>query len=162
MEILANRYFIDGKDFWTIFGVAVESGSDGFLKYPAKKDSITHDWSDSDGVDVDLSSVYFKSRDITLNCSILADNEAAFWNNYNAFIAQWATPGAHRVEIREFGYRSFYCFYKETVSFTRYTRLKKLQGRIAAKFSLRITESEPQVSRSDLFIVTQDGKFLIA
>ena len=158
----ANRVIIDGKDFWNVFGIIVESGTDGFLKYPAKKDSITHDWSDADGIDVDLSSIYFKSRDILLNCAIIAHTEEDFWKNYSAFIAQWAMPGSHRLEIAEFNNQSYYCFYQDTTNFKRYTGIKTNYGTIAAKFTLKVTEQNPNISRKNIYLVDHRGKFIIA
>jgi hypothetical protein len=159
----AGQYFIDGKDFWTLFSIMVESGSDDFLKYPSKKDSITRNWSDADGTDVDLSAVYFNSRDISLRCAMLADSETDFWTKYEAFINQWKLPGSHRIEVSEFGLRSFYCYYRDTSQFTRFTRVRDGNGqiKIACKFTLNITESEPQLNSNNVFIITQDNRFLI-
>lgn len=163
MSLPAGKYFIDGKDFWTIFSIIVESGSSDFLKYPSRKESITRDWSDADGIDVDLSAVFFNARDIALRCAIIADNEADFWLKYEAFIVQWKQPGVHRIELSEFGMRSFYCFYKDTSFFERFTRILDDNGqlKVACKFTLNITEGEPRLNNSNVFIITQDGRFLI-
>lgn len=158
----AGQYTVDGLDFWTIFSILVESGSQDFLKYPSKKESITRDWSDADGIDIDLSAIFFNSRDISLRCAIIADNEADFWLKYEAFIVQWKKPGTHRVEVSEFGFRSFYCFYKDTSLFERFTRIiESGQLKVACKFTLNITESEPRLNNNNTFIITQDGRFLI-
>lgn len=162
----AGQYFIDGMDFWTIFSILVESGSDDFLKYPSKKDSITRNWSDADGIDIDLSAIFFNPRNIALRCAILADDEADFWTKYEAFIVQWKKPGIHRIEVAEFGLRSFYCYYDETSQFTRFTRVKDPvitndHIKVAMKFTLNIVEAEPRLNSSNQFIITQDGRFLI-
>lgn len=159
----AGNYFIDGKDFWTIFSIIVESGSDDFLKYPSKKDSITRDWSDADGVDVDLSQVFFNSRDISLRCSILANDAADFWAKYEGFIYQWKQPGYHRIQVGQFGLRSFYCFYKDTSAFTRFTRVLDDEGhvKVACKFTISMTEGEPVLTNNDTFIVDEENRFLI-
>ena len=159
----AGQFILDGKDFWTIFSILVESGSDDFLKYPSKKESITRNWSDADGIDIDLSAIFFNPRNISLRCAILADDEADFWLKYEAFIVQWKQPGIHRVEVGEFGLRSFYCFYDETNQFTRFTRVRDGNGQIkvACKFTLSIIEAEPRLNNNNVFIITQDGRFLI-
>lgn len=155
-----NRYFIDGIDFWGNFHVVVEKGSDGFLRYPPKKDSITRDWSDSNGLEVDVSRIFTGPRDVTLECGIIADDEADFWEKYNAFIAQWVLPGLHRIEVAEFGGRSFYCFYKECNSFSRVTPIKGT-GKVGCKFSITMTEPNPSLDASNVHIVDEDGRFLI-
>lgn len=148
-------------DLWSVFGIGVMSGSDDFLKYPAKKDSITHDWSDADGLDVDTSAVFFKERDITLKFFMIAANEDVFWTNYNAFIAQWQKPGLHRIQLAEFGLRSFFVIYKDTPSAQRHTRLKQNTNKIIASFSIRMTEVEPTVNQRDVFIIDEDGRFIV-
>lgn len=155
-----NRFFIDGMDFWGIFSVVVEGGSSDFLNYPAKKDSITRDWSDANGLEVDLSQVFTTEREISLQCGIIADDEAAFWEKYNAFIGQWIKPGLHRIQVAEFGLRSFYCHYKSCSNFTRVTRIQGTE-KVGCKFTLNLVETEPKLDNSDVFIVDEDGRFLI-
>jgi len=156
-----TKYFIDGIDILTVFGVSVEGGSDDFLKYPAKKDSITHDWQDANGLDVDLTKIFFNARPISLKCSILVSSEEEFWNRYQSFLAQLAKPGYRRIQITQFGEKSFYCFYKECTSFTRHTRLKENPGQIACKFTLNLLEGEPNIDYNNVFIVDEQGRFLI-
>ncbi len=159
----AGQYFLDGMDIWTIFGVLVESGSADFLKYPSKKDSITRNWSDAHGIDVDLSLMFFNERRISLRCAILADDENDFWLKHEALIVQLMQPGIHRMEVAEFGLRSYYVFYNETSQYDRFTRVRDDANRIrvAMKFTLNLIESEPRLNNNNQFIITQDGRFLI-
>lgn len=158
----AGKYFIDSKDFWTIFNVVVESGSDDFLKYPSRKESITRDWADANGLDVDVSSVFFNARDISLRCAIITDDPDNFWEKHLAFIAQWALPGMHRIQVGEFGLRSYFCIYKDTSDFKRYTSVREGEPfKVACKFTINFTELEPVLNASDVFIIDHDGKFLI-
>lgn len=155
-----NRFFIDGMDFWGTFGVVVEGGSDGFLRYPSRKDSITRDWSDANGIDVDLSRVFVTSRNISLDCGIIADDEADFWAKYNAFLNQWLKPGLHRIQVAEYGLRSFYCHYSDTSNFSRVTRIQGTD-KVGCKFTLNIVETEPQLDNNDTFIIDEEGRYLI-
>lgn len=157
---LSGWYRIDGKDLWTVYNMFVESGSDSFLKYPGKKESITHDWMDADGLDVDLSRIFFNARDITLNVAILAETKERFWEIYEAFIVHMKQPGQRRIEVQEFGGRSFMCFYKETNNFSRFTRLE--QGSlIGCKFTIVFTENNPSLDGKNVFIVDDQGRYLI-
>lgn len=159
----AGKYFIDGKDFFTIFSVTVESGSDDFLRYPSAKPRITRDWADANGLDIDTSQVFFNARDISLRCAIIADTPEQFWERHSGFIAQWAIPGYHRLQISEFGLRSFYCIYKDTSVFKRETPVREGVGikKTAVHFTLNILEVEPTLNTSDEFIVTEDGHFIV-
>lgn len=159
MADLPGYWFLDGMDLWNSFGMLIESGTDDFLKFPEKKESITHDWQDADGEDVDLSRYFFKDRDITLKMAIIADSPEDFWAKRNAFLAQWAQPGTHRLTITEFG-QSFYVYYKICSSFSRFTRIKDTDM-IACKFTIVINEPAPTFDNNDVFIVDEDGRFLV-
>jgi len=146
-------------DLWTSFGMFIESGSDDFLKFPDRKDSITHDWMDANGQDVDLTRVFLKDRNITLKMAIVAIDEVDFWQKRNAFLAQWSQPGTHRLTVTELG-QSFYVFYKSCSSFSRFTRLLNA-NKIACKFTIIVNEPAPTFDNNDVFIVDEDGRFLV-
>lgn len=158
----SGRWFIDGKDVWISYGLIVESGSDGFLEYPATKPNISHDWPDQHGVDVDLTKMFLQAREISLRCGIIANDENDFWAKYKLLINDLTQPGNRRIEYSEFGAQSFFVYYTTTNNFTRLTRLK--DGTvfiIACKFTLVLNENEPQLDASNVFIVEETGKFLI-
>jgi hypothetical protein len=159
---LTGRYKIDGKDLWTVYNMIVESGSDSFLKYPSKKESITHDWLDSNGLDVDLSRIFFNARDLVLNAAIIADSTEQFWLVYESFIAHMAQPELRRIEVGEFGDRSFYAYYKECNNFQRFTRVKVADGeKVACKFTIVFTETNPSLNSQNTYIVDDAGRFII-
>lgn len=160
MADATGRHFLDGMDLWTTFGMLVESGSDDFLKYPDRKDSITHDWQDSNGLDVDLSRPLFKDRDITLKMAIIVSSEEEFWTKRNAFLAQWAQPGTHRLTVGEFQ-QTFYVYYKSCASFSRFTRILDAT-KIACKFTLVVSEPAPTFDNNDVFLVDEDGRFIVS
>lgn len=158
----SGRYFIDGKDIWTAYGMIVESGSDGFLQYPAAKPGITHDWEDQNGVDTDLSKRFLGPRPISLRCGIIASDADDFWAKHNQLLSDLMQPGERRMEVAEFGERSFFVFYNEVNAFSRLTRL--LDGnvpKIACKFTLVFTEQKPTLDNSNVFLIEETGRFLI-
>jgi len=145
-----NNYFkIDGLDFWDEYGVFVEGGTDDFLVFPERKESIIHDWNDEDGIDIDTSTPYFKEREFTLKCALIADNEADFWAKYEAFINKWMEPGARQLEVVELS-KEFFVIYQKCTQFTRFTRLKTA-NRIACKFTIQIMEPQPLSVLTDEF-----------
>jgi hypothetical protein len=157
-----KKYFIDGIDLWIAFGMIVEGGSDDLLKFPERKDSISHDWQDANGIDIDLSRVFFKARDFSLRMSIIAASPADFWEKYNYFLAQMAQPGVRRLTIGEFD-RSFYVYYRKCSAFTRFTKLKNEAGQklIGCKFTVDFTEKEPTLNNLDTYIIDEAGRFII-
>jgi hypothetical protein len=127
-------YLMDSLDMWTTYGVFVEKGHDQFLMLPERKESITYSWPDQDGIDIDTATPRFKEREVTLNCSIIANNEADFWSKYDALKVALTAPGTRNLYVNELG-KDFDVIYMKCPSFTKYTRLKTV-SKIAAKFQI--------------------------
>lgn len=167
MADVSGWTWIDGIDIWTVFGMFIEKGSADFLRHPPKKESITHDWQDAHGIDVDLSRFFFQERQGALNFAIIADSEADFWEKHNSFIATFTQPGTHRLELKAHNNRSYYIFYKECNNYTQVQALKGIDetlfgpNKVSAKFSIVVVEPEPQINPSNVYIVDENGRFLI-
>jgi hypothetical protein len=155
--------FLDGIDLWTQFRIFIESGSAALLQYAPKKESIVRDWGDANGVQVDLSRIFLGARDIVLNCAIVVQSEAEFWEKHNFLISQFAQPNLHRLSFKAHGERSYYVYYKECNNYKAEKALtgNGLTGLKAYRFSLVISEPEPEFDASHVFLVTEDNVFLI-
>lgn len=162
MAYPAGQYFIDGKDLFLVFGIVIEKGIDDLLKMPTRKDSISHDWLDENGVDVDLSRVYFEPRDISLQCHIIAENAADFKTKYQSFQATLAQPELRRLEVSSLG-SSYYLYYKECPSFVRVSKIADSirSGKVACSLTITFVEKEPVIDSSNIYMVTEDNKFMI-
>jgi hypothetical protein len=146
--------------FIVYFGVGVESGSSDLLKFPDRKDSVTHDWIDENGIDIDLSRVFLASREATFNMWLLADDENDFWTKYNLFLSYLTKPGLRRLTISEFN-RDYYVFYKKMVTLSRLTRIKDV-NKVALKFSVTFIEQDPTTNAEPTFLVDDFSRFLIS
>jgi hypothetical protein len=155
--------FIDGADLWTVYGMFIEKGTADFLRYAPKKDSITHDWMDANGIDVDLSRIFFSQREVNLSCAIITSDEDEFWAKHKAFVALMTQPGLRRLEITSHGQRSYFVYYKECNNYSQAIPLRGSTdpGMIAHKFNIVIVEPSPSTDNGDVFIVDEDGRFLI-
>lgn len=164
MALPIGEYFIDGKDLWTIFGIFVKSGSDDFIKFPARKPTTTHDWGDSNGIDVDLSRVFFEENKISLQCIMVADNKEDFWIQRNAFLAEWAKPGTRDLQITKLS-RTFKVFYKDCTNLDTFRTIRvNGESKVACEFTLNLIEQEPQLGENgnlQVFIVDEAGRFFV-
>ena len=156
---MTGQHYIDGKDMYSTFGVVVLSGSDDFLKFPARKASISHDWGDKNGIDVDLSKPFVEAKNVTLQCAMIAADKATFWVNHAAFFAELMKPGTRRLEVAAFE-KSFYVYYRDCSSFDRFSKMNN--GKIVCRFTLSVTEQEPDFSGGDgVYWVDDEGQFVI-
>jgi hypothetical protein len=162
MTDLSGRWYIDGIDIFTTFGVFIEEGSADFLKYPPKKDGIEHDWKDANGREVDLSRFFFDQREGVLNMAIICTNATDFWTKHDQFISQMIQPALRRLSLASHGDRSYYVYYKEC---NNYSAIKPLTGDdaglFAHRFSMVVVEPEPQVDASHQYLVDEEGHFII-
>jgi hypothetical protein len=152
-------YFLDGYSLYKYFGVGVESGSDQLLEFPERKDSISHDWLDEHGLDIDLTRVFLKSREVTFQMWIVADGEADFWNKYNLFLSFLTKPGLRRLTITEHS-REYFVYYKKATAYKRFTRIKDT-NQVLSKFSLTLIEKDPTQNVVSDFIVDEFTRFII-
>lgn len=157
--IQSNRYYIDGADMWETYRVGVESGSDDFLKMPRRKESISHDWKDENGLDVDLTRVFLEAKTIELKCHILAESEAQFWLYYEAFLYKLTRPGLRRITVTELG-KDFYVYYDDCTIYQRFTRIRG-SNLVACKFNLKLIEKLPTSGTAPTFLVSQNDLFII-
>lgn len=154
-----TSYYIDGYSLYATFGVVVTTGSSDLLQFAERKESTTHDWLDENGIDVDLSRVFLKSREATFQMWIIADSEADFWNKYNGFLSFLTKPGLRRLTITEHS-KEYYVYYKKSAVFQRFTRIKDVD-KIACKFSLTLIEKDPTTNAVSEFIVSEGNRFII-
>lgn len=139
---LSGKYAMDTLDLWDNYGVFLESGTEEFLRMPERKESITNNWPDRIGIDMDLTSPVFKERDITIRCALIANNESDWWSKYNAFRTALMAPGKRLFYIAELS-RSYQVVFIKSTGFTKFTRIKTM-GTVAAKFTLQLLEPEPR------------------
>ncbi len=160
---LANKYFIDGFDLWTYFGIVPEKGAlDDFLKLPKRKDSISHNWMDEDGLDIDTSRVFLEAREISMNCVIIADTDDDYWTHYDQFLTLLRKPGLRRFSVAVFN-REYYLLYKECNIYQKLSAFKDTNGqnRLLCRFRLTMVEQTPTFNNTPTYIIDEAGRFLI-
>jgi hypothetical protein len=157
---LSGLYQIDGMDLWDTFGIGVESGSDDFLKIPERKDSITHDWLDEDGLEVDLSRTFFKARDVVLKCWATADTKESFFTRYYQLITVFRKPGLRRLSVARHQ-KDYFVFYKDNNAMQSFNFTVLSSGKVFTKFSLTVNETKPSFQAVQTFLVDEQNRFII-
>lgn len=161
---LDSLWFIDGVDLWKTFSIALAEGSADFLRVAPRKASAEHDWGDADGVEVDLSRFFFQPREGALKFHIFADSTEEFFTQYDGFIALLTRPGLRRLELASHNNRSYYIHYKACSSYTQIQKLTPFfkTYKVAQTFTIDVREPRPKAYPSNQYLVTQNGKFIIA
>jgi hypothetical protein len=160
MAYPTGQYYIDAIDLYNTYGVTIKAGSNDLLRFPKRKDSISHNWPDQNGIDIDLKRVFFEPREVVLECVMYTNGEQDFTNKYMAFLSHLARPGTRRIEISEVG-KSFHVYYKDCTNFVRHTRIKTVT-KVVCEFSLVLVEVSPEIDASNVYLITDDNLFLIS
>lgn len=159
-----GQYYFDGADLWLIYGMWMRDreGTNALLQFPERKESVSHDWSDENGIDVDLSRVYLKERKATFNIGMAAANADDFWDKYHKFLNMLRQPGVRRVEISELD-SSYYMYYESCTTFERHTRLEGAPpgSKVLVTFSITMVEPDPQLENNNVYLMDEEGRFLI-
>lgn len=94
---------IDGIDIAGLGMFILQGGDYDFLSFPERREPPQNDWHEMDGVDADLSEVYFKEKIVTVRFYIKANTGEEFIYNLNAFYELVSAPGHRQLYSREFG-----------------------------------------------------------
>lgn len=93
---------IDNVDIWAYGAFIERDGSNDFLSFPSRRTPDFNDWSEYDGLDVDLSDLSFEAKKVSVNYVILGDDETVFKQRLNAFRTLHFKAGYRNVYVREF------------------------------------------------------------
>ncbi len=126
---------INGKNLQAEFGLIIQTGTAGLLEYPARKESLTNDWADENGQEYDLETPKFYDKEVTLKCCFLANTDAQFWSNYNAFFEELKKKGYQQLYIYDHSH-TYEVFYKKTQNFNKATKRLKNTDVVLVNFEL--------------------------
>ncbi|MDM1093425.1 hypothetical protein [Myroides odoratimimus] len=128
---------LNTKKLKETYGLIIQTGLAKLLEYPERKEPISNDWQDQHGVEYQLNKVFFKDKEVTLNCAFMADTDVIFWKNYNAFFAEITKPGYQKLFIYDHG-KTYDVFYKKTGTFEHLRKRLKNVERVFVKFELTL------------------------
>ncbi|TAE81917.1 MAG: hypothetical protein EAY81_09410 [Bacteroidetes bacterium] len=159
-------YKLNNKDFKGIFGIDVTTGSNTFLAFPKRKESLNKNWAELNGLEIDLQEPFFESREFKLNCCLNVVNlgnataaKTEYWNKYNGLFTELSGLGTHQLFVEDLG-KTFYVYYKEQSNFQKLTSFSS--GKIAVTFDLVFGETNPSDNMDAVYLVDEQDRYLIA
>lgn len=156
---------INTKNLKTVFGIEIERhGLDDFLAFPKRKDSLKKDWSDQNGLEIDLAEPFFEARSFQLNCILKAEGATIqatkdqFWNLYNGLFTEISALGTHQLYLASID-KTFTVFY---VDQTGVSKIGYEGQRMFIRFTLVFEETDPTANILKVYLTDDAGNFLIA
>lgn len=126
---------LNTRSLKNVFGLMIQTGTQNLLEYPERKELLANDWQDQNGVEYQVNKVFFKDKEIVLKCAFLANNDTAFWSNYNAFFKELTKPGYQKLFIYDHS-MTYDVFYKRTSNFQKLRKRLKNVERVFVNFEL--------------------------
>lgn len=97
---MRDRFYIDGKDIFSLYGVFVtEGGYNGVLSFPPlKTPELSNNWAEEDGIEVDLSEPKLDMKEVEIKFGAVGDYLIG------EFLNMLSDGAYHTFDLREIGY----------------------------------------------------------
>lgn len=161
-------YELDGVDFST-YGIRVLEGSEAQIaKSPAVKKNMLRNIITQNGAIYDDKKVVYETKEVPLNCCLIAKDIAEFWRNYNAFLYDLIRV----VEIEEDGikvlkgdrslfvesvYEEYPCYYKSS----KVSLWDPNGSSIWCKFTLTLVFTSFRVGEDEYLLASEEGELIV-
>lgn len=84
-KLIKGSTIINGLDLSELGMFMIQNGGDNLLLFPERKQPKSNNWYEYDGLDVDLSEIYFNDRALAIQFYIYSDNARDYEFNLNEF-----------------------------------------------------------------------------
>lgn len=128
---------LNAKNLLSEFGLIIQTGTAELLAFPERKATIENNWAEENGTEYDLASPKFKDKEVTLQCAILANNDAQFWLSYNAFFNELKKTGWQNLFIFDHS-KTYEVFYKKCGTPKKVTKRLKNVQKVLVKFPITL------------------------
>ncbi len=98
---MKGSVIINGTDIADFGAFIVRGGDNDFLTFPERKEPTQNNWHEYDGLDVDLSEIYFNARSFPVGFYISANSSMEYEFNLNSFY-KLISSGYIDLNTREF------------------------------------------------------------
>ena len=133
---------IDTIDIWTTYGAFLLQGSyDGLMRPPKRKASLSNNWPEQNGLEIDLAAPKYESKEADLSFILSASGEAEWWTRYDAFFTLLKLPGERSLFVKELD-KTFLVYYIEVASYEQLTTIKSV-SKVVARFTVKFGIANP-------------------
>ena len=148
MEILKGLLYINNKDVYSEYGAFLTEDAAGkygnyseLLTPPKTKPYTAVSFREDDGEKLPdtLPPQAFEARDVTLYFAVTADTPQIFMQKYSSFV-NFLKSGWLNIRLPELN-KTYKMYYRDC---TGYEQLTPIDGRVVAKFKVKLREPVPQ------------------
>jgi hypothetical protein len=151
---------LDAIDIKLTYGVVIGGGLKQFLAYAKRKDSVSHDFQDEQGIMKDLSSPRVQPRQFTLKCALIANSLVDFHTKNDGFFTALILPGPRHFYVADHD-RTYLVYYVEQQNVTGLSKIINTD-KVGIKFDLVLSETNPADNIPAVYLVDDQDRFLTA
>jgi hypothetical protein len=157
---MIEQYTLNGKNLNSVFGLTISDGAKTLLQFPKRKESVSTNWPEMDGIETDLADPHFEARDFRLTCTLNATSRADFKTKFYGLFAELKKQYSQTLYSYDLDLQLF-LFYKDMQNLRKLTNT--IQGSVVAvQFDLILGEVNPEFNIPVVHIVDEQDNFLIA
>jgi hypothetical protein len=123
---VANRHFLDNLDVYATYGLLVSEGKAAFEAFPQRKDSLSHDWPEQHGTDIDLMQPRFADKKVALRCIFVGKSAADLLGKKANFLAALCSPGWHTWRVDDHDNHTYAVYYEDATGWSSPSRRLKV------------------------------------
>lgn len=139
---MTGEVTIDTIDIWTTYGTFLLHGSyDGLMRPPKRKVSLSNNWPEQNGIEIDLTVPKYESKEAELSFILSASSEAEWWTRYNAFFTLLKLSGERSLFVKELN-KTFLVYYIEVTSYEQITTIKSV-SKVVSRFTVKFGIANP-------------------
>lgn len=154
---MKGSVIIDGIDIDDLGLFILRGGDYDFLSFPERKEPDQNNWHEIDGIDPDLSEVYFNEKKVAVRFYIKAESGDEFLYRLNRFYRLISAPGYRQLYSREFG-KTFMLRYVDCPELEHRGGLYK-KGTKRAELSVVFSMDDPlQIFAGDGNLAPRNGR----
>lgn len=153
------KYILNGYDLEEKFGLIIKNGVDPLLAMPERKESVTNDFQDQNGIEKDLAAPKFKARTFVFDCALEANDANDLQVKYFGLFNLLSQQGVYTL------YNDFLNL-TVTIFYTKFTSnnsglYKTSNNKIATDFKLEFGETDPYGNIPIVYLVDDVDRYLI-
>lgn len=134
------RYLFNAVDFKVAFNTIITNGVNQFMQLPDRKDSVSTDFQDTDGIDIDLDTPKFAARAFDFNCVTIGETIDQYKQNYFGLFALLKQQGTYTCYCDEVD-MTLGLYYKKQINLSGLYRTPERY--FAQTFTLQFGETNP-------------------
>lgn len=151
------NYIVSGINLKEIFGVSIKNGVNAMLALPDRKQSLSHDFPEEDGIDIDLSNPTFSARDFTFNCILEGDTVEELTSRYLGLFTLLKQEGTYSI-YNDFINITINVFYQKQGNLSD---IQRTSAGYAITFDLTFGEADPNTNLPTVYLVDDLNRFLV-